>query len=237
LARPLVYLHQIAYAEKLKSRHNPNTFIMKKVFLLVAVFLIGNTTQPFANNQKDVTINLGKKHRYDKSQEIRFVEEGVLYTIDTEGSFDFEVFRKRNQNKRGRKNNYVTYNNGNRKNVKYKRHFRPRVTYDRFGRVRSVNNTNITYQRNGKVKSIGCVPMKYFRGRLMIIGDMEIVYNRNGKIRDTYGYVNSYNRKLWHNNWYVYNDHDFRNDDVIAYGDRVRNKKQFFGWLVLNPLF
>lgn len=196
---------------------------MKKVILLVAVFLIGSTTQTFANIQKDVTTNPGKKHRYDNSQEIRFVEEGVLYTLSTNGAFDFEVFRKPKRNKRGRKNGYYTYNNGNRNNVKYKRNFRPRITYDRFGRVRSVNNTNITYQRNGKVKTIGCVSMQYFRGRLMLVGDMELVYNRFGQIRDTYGYVNKYNRKLWHNNWYVYNDHDFR-DDELAFGDRVRKK-------------
>jgi hypothetical protein len=197
---------------------------MKKVFLLVAVFLIGSTTQTFANIQKDVTINPGKKHRYDNSQEIRFVEDGVLYTVATDGSFDFEPFRKRKQIKRGRNNKQIAYQNANRRNVKYKRQFRPRVTYDRFGRVRSVNQTFITYQRNGRVKTIGCVPMSYKRGRLMNIGNMQLVYNRFGDIRDTFGYVNAYNRKLWHNNWYVYNDHDFNNDYNVVYGDRVRNK-------------
>ena len=64
---------------------------MKKVFLLVAVFLIGITTQAETKtNAENVTINPGKKHRYTNAQEITFVENAVLYAVKTDGSFSFE---------------------------------------------------------------------------------------------------------------------------------------------------
>ncbi|NND87883.1 MAG: hypothetical protein HKM28_01395, partial [Flavobacteriaceae bacterium] len=155
---------------------------MKKVFLLVAVFLIGSTTPTFANHQKNVVEYPGITDRYANLQSIRFVEQGILYTVMSNGNFEFEAVRiPRKYRKRGR-NNQHDFNAGPDRRNRGHRKFHPQITWDRFGRVRSVNNTWITYKRNGKVRSIGSVPMHYQRGLLMKVGNMDIVYNRFGDI-------------------------------------------------------
>jgi len=189
---------------------------MKKVTLLVVVFLVGMTAQAQKRYvDKNVYQNQGN-HRYYNSQVIRFVENGVLYKVATNGTFDFTILnRPYTSRPRGRRNHEVNYNgtpghiyNGGRRSGFIKT--------DRFGNIHSIGRTQITYKRNGKVRSIGRVPLYYKRGRLVQIGNMQIVYNRFGKIRDTHGIINRLNRKVWHDDWYYLNDRNedwFDNDD------------------------
>lgn len=203
---------------------------MKKVILLVAVFLIGNATQTFSQRRQNVIINPGTNARYCNSMDdIRFVEAGVLYTVTTDGRFEFEVLRnskpkyKKGKNRRNHAANYysshygaVRYNQGG-------KHF-PKIKKDRFGTIVRIGKTDIFYKRNGKVKSIGSVPLFYNRGKLIQAGNLKITYNRFGKIRDTYGYINAFNRRLWHDDWCIY--HEYGTDLSYQYpSTRIRIKK------------
>jgi hypothetical protein len=178
---------------------------MKKVFLLAIVFLFGITAQATTNNQENVVTNPGKKYRYNNSQEIKFVENGVLYFVSKDGYFDFIIIDESQLYNRGRNNHKTKYH-------KRRNYFKPQIRMDRYGKIYSIGSTQIKYQRNGKVKSIGTVPLEYFRGRLTQVGFMQITYNRFGDIRDTIGYINRFNESDWHDDWYSYND-DSDDDD------------------------
>ncbi|NND62997.1 MAG: hypothetical protein HKN48_07350 [Flavobacteriaceae bacterium] len=186
---------------------------MRNVFLLVAVFLGGITTQTIAQKKEHKSFVNGKNHRYDNSQSIRFVEDGILFTVHTSGTFTFtNLYQRPYVN--GRRDHKVNYYGNYHKRRKGKRGhgYRPiRVKTDYFGNVIGVNQVCISYQRNGKVKQIGSVPLFYKRGLLRQIGGMSLQYNRFGEIRNTFGYINRLNRRVWHRDWYVYNDYD--NDD------------------------
>lgn len=202
---------------------------MKKVFLLVAVFLVGITTQAETNTQaENVNFNPGNNYRYTNTQEITFVEDGVLYAVSTEGSFSFEFLRPSQNNYRRGKNRRVYYNNGRRSNDIFdNRGRRARIIRDRYGAIIAIGHTQITYQRNGKVSTIGCVPLKYHRGLLVRAGAMEITYNRHGKIRNTYGFINRQNRNQWHNARYSYNDgRQDRNDNDWDDLERQHNRNR-----------
>lgn len=173
---------------------------MKKVFLLVAIFLVGSATQTIAQNHQNVVTNSGNKHRYYNSQEIRFVEDGVLYTVSTRGELNFTFLQASNPYRVDRRNHNVIYY-GN--DFNFRRNYRARVLKDRFGIIHRVGNTPIEYKRNGKVKRVGTIYFQYHRGLLVQVGNMQITYNRRGEIRDTQGYVNRLNRKLWHDDWYI----------------------------------
>lgn len=206
---------------------------MKKVFLLVAVFLVGNATQTFSQHRHDVVYNQGTYDRYHNSQEIRFVENGVLYMVATDGTFRFRELHRPFQYSRARRNHNTIYYSspGHHNSVKYRRGYRSNIRTDRFGRIRSIGQTLITYKRNGSVKTIGCVSMQYFRGSLLRVGNLEIIYNRRGKIRNTIGHVNRFNRKYWHDSWYRNNNdwdgddwNDDWDDDWDDYPNRKRNR-------------
>jgi hypothetical protein len=189
---------------------------MKKAILFAAVFLVGITAQTFAQrNQQQITIP-GKAYRYHNSQYINFVEDGVLYFVSSDGSFDFQFVQRVTPRKKGRRNYHNFYNGRGRSNA---------IKYDRFGNIRRIGKTNITYKRNGKVKTIGIVPLYYERGRLIQAGNMQITYNRFGNIRDTYGFVNRDNKNSWHDDWYVNNEYDC-NLEVDRYDyERKRKRK------------
>ncbi|MDC8003946.1 hypothetical protein POV27_07770 [Aureisphaera galaxeae] len=198
---------------------------MKKVLLLVALFLGGMTTQLTAqhhgNHGGHTTIKKGKKHRYYNSQSVRFVEDGVLFTVYTDGTFDFEEAAicgtpYQYQRQRQRQNRNVVYH-GNSNNRRGRRghinYNRLRVKTDLYGNIIAVNNICIGYKRNGKVKQIGSVPIYHQRGFMVQVGGMTIEYNRFGEIRRTYGTINRFNRNVWHDDWYTYNDYDNDWDD------------------------
>jgi len=202
---------------------------MRKVIVLVAVFLVGITTQTFSTNQLSVDQNPGKKHRYDKSQYIDFVENGVRYMVYTDGTFDFTIINPAHLYNRGRQNQNVIYYSsapGSVYNYNKRRRFRSAIRTDRYGTIISIGSTLITYKRNGKVKSIGIVPLRYHRGTLVQVGNMEIFYNRNGRIRNTIGNINRFNRKTWHDDWYINNDCDIDDYWKNDFGDRRRKRNK-----------
>lgn len=195
---------------------------MKNAILFVAVFLMGIATQTFAQRNNKVDYKPGTEHRYYNTQEIRFVENGVLYSVATDGTFNYSVLNRPYQYSNSRRNYNTVYYNTAPGHVTYinRRHYTsPQVKIDRYGRIRSIGETLITYQRNGKVRSIGCVALQYHRGLLTRVGNLQIVYNRRGKIKSTIGHVNRYNQQYWHEDWYGY-DSGYRDDY-----DRKRNKK------------
>lgn len=208
---------------------------MRKVILLVAVFLSGMATEAIANQKEQITYRPGKKHRYYNSHSVSFVENGVLYTVFTDGSFDFQVLNQPYRYRRGRHNNANFVHNapGRLYYKNNRRGFRNFVRTDAFGNIVRVGNTLINYKRNGRVKFIGRVQLRYQRGSLVRVGDMDLIYNRRGKIIDTYGHVNRYNRRFWHDPWNRLHDRnndwfDNRNDDWDdddrRRGNRNRNK-------------
>jgi hypothetical protein len=200
---------------------------MKKVFILVVAVLIGSTTQTFSQHNQDVIVKPGKKHRYYNSQEIRFVENGVLYKVATNGLFNFSPLRRRGNHHYGRRNHNVKHYPGSSGGVQYsygRPNYRPRITTDRFGNIRSVGSTYITYKRNGKVKSIGDVAMQYYRGKLTQVGGVKLIYNHHGKIKDTLGSINHCVNTNWHDDWY--NTYDAIYDDSRYDRKRKKNNKK-----------
>ncbi|QIE58603.1 hypothetical protein G5B37_03215 [Rasiella rasia] len=189
---------------------------MKKAILMVAVFLVGAATQAMANHQTSVERTPIKRAGFNFSKEVQFVEQGILYTIASNGTFTFKKINGAS---------YSMYRHPNKIDRRRGRYLKSRnnrlhIVKDRFGNIRSINNTRITYKRNGKVKTVGTVSLQYQRGRLTHVGNMKLVYNRFGAIRNTIGHVNKFNEKFWHDDWYVYNDR--YNDDEN--GRRVRTK-------------
>ena len=207
---------------------------MKKSILLVALFLFGMTTQTFSQRIRNVDHIPGNYDRYYNSHEIRFVENGVLYSVATDGSFRFRPLYGPYHSQRGRWNYNTNYYNSTPGGVTYV-NTRPieqfRVRYGRHGRIKAIGPVLIRYRRDGRVKSIGCVAMSYHRGLLHSVGNLQIIYNRRGKIRTTIGHVNRYNKRFWHDDWYR-NNNDWDGDDFYDEWDddwshdRRRNRKR-----------
>lgn len=196
---------------------------MRNALLLVALFLGGMTTQTIAQRHGNVHSKKGKKHRYYNSESVRFVENDVLFTVFTDGTFSFtDQFNGQpyRYNKRNHRTNY--YGKKGRRGHRRGYGNRPlRVKTDFYGNIIGVNGICISYKRNGKVKQIGSVPIYHQRGFMVQVGGMTIQYDRFGGIRNTFGHINRYNA-VWHDDWYVYNDYgnDWENDD---------NNEQWFG--------
>ena len=188
---------------------------MKKIVLLVAVFLVGTATQMMANQQYFGNKNPRTHNRYYSSNTIRFVEANVLYEVNTDGTFIFQDLGR-------------TYNYGRRGHRSLPH---CAITTDRFGRVLAIGHTQITYNRFGKVRTIGSVPLYYERGNLAQVGKMQIKYHRYGGIKDTKGYINKENKKFWHDDWYSYTEQrrDGRQNGWRTYDDgddRKRRKRK-----------
>lgn len=169
---------------------------MKKIVLLVAVFLVGTATQMMAN-QKPFGIENPRTHNhYYNSNTIRFIEANILFEVTTEGTFTFQELGQTH-----------TYNSGRRGHRN-----RPHcaIATDRFGRILAIGYTEITYNRFGKVRTIGKVPLYYERGSLVQVGKMKIKYHRHGGIKDTKGYINKENKKFWHDDWYSYTERKYK---------------------------
>jgi len=180
---------------------------MKKAILLVAVFLGGITTQTFAQRRQNVTIQPENANHYSNTQSISFVEDGILFSVNPEGAFDFSFLENRkNKHDKGYKNHKVNYYGKEKKNhhdhSDYKK--RGKIKTDDYGNIVKIGKTKIDYNRYGSVIQIGHVPLFYVHGRLQRVGNLEINYNRFGEIRDTRGFVNRHNSNSWHNDWYTY---------------------------------
>ena len=194
---------------------------MKQVFLLVALYLSGITTQANTNTQAENETNfLGNTNRYTNAQEITFVENGVLYEVTTNGSFSFEFLQPYQNTYRLSNQRQVYYNNKRSGGIIDNQGRPAKITRDRRGTIIAIGRTPITYQRNGKVNGIGSVPLNYNRGLLVRAGNMAITYNRRGNIRDTHGFINRANRNVLHNNRYTYNE--CHRDNQIDWSDLER---------------
>lgn len=186
---------------------------MKNTLLLVAVFLGGITTQLMGQEvilADDYPNNRYQRYDYVRKRSVQFVENGILFTLYTDGRFSFtNAYRYRH--------------------VNHGRNGRPiRVKTNRRGDIVKVNGTRIHYKRNGKVKRIGRVPVDYYRGRVQMIGGLSLEYNRRGWIRRTFGYVNRFNDQYWHRDWYsLIDDHNSRGSyqkNYVWEGPLVRTK-------------
>ncbi len=207
---------------------------MKKSILLVGLFLFGMTTQTFSQRIRDVDHLPGNYDRYYNSHEIRFVENGVLYSVATDGTFKFRALYGKQFSQWNRRNyniNNISTTPGPVTYVNTRPVERFRVRYGRNGRINGIGSTLIRYRRDGRVKSIGSVAINYYRGLLSSVGNLQVVYNRRGKIRTTIGHVNRYNKKFWHDDWYRYNN-DWDGDDFFDdwdddwSHDRNRNRQR-----------
>lgn len=176
---------------------------MKKVVLLASLFLVGMTAQAFTNHQSDAISNPGKHNRYKNTQEISFVENGILFTVTTNGYFRFKQLDRwspKDRYNRRDKNHLINYRPHNNQSRYTNNRYRPqslRIKRDAYGYITRIGSLPIFYNNKGKVKHIGSVRMKYRKGQLVRIGNMTITYNRFGNIRDTFGYINSLNN-FWH---------------------------------------
>lgn len=206
---------------------------MKNALLLVALFLGGMTTQTMAQKHGNVKAKKGGKHRYYNGQSVRFVENDVLFTVFTDGTFSFTdqiVGKPYRYDRRNYRTNY--YGNKGRRGNRHRYGNRPiRVVKDRYGYIIGVNNVCISYKRNGKVKQIGTVSIYHQRGYMVQVGGMTIQYDRFGGIRNTFGIINRHNDDFWHDDWYSYNDYgndyenDYSNENWYGRRNRVKSRK------------
>ena len=195
---------------------------MKKGILLVAVFLFGMTTQTFSQRRQNTDRDQGKQYRYYNAQEIRFVENGVLYAVRTDGTFQFRDLQQTYVNTYNRRTHNTVYYPSAPGQVVYtsnRRSYDPRLIVNQYGQVVRVGESLITYNRFGQVRSIGRIPLKYHKGLLKEVGDLKIKYNHYGEIKDLRGSVNRYNEKYWHEDWYK------NNNDYLIDNDRKRKRK------------
>jgi len=177
------------------SRRNSKPDIMKKVALFLAVMIASITTATAAEATTTEGLN-GITKRYRHVQPIRFVERGVVFFVYPNGSFDYNPQRTRLRVRRGTYYgasisapgfNFNYRNRGNR--------FRNglRVSYDYYGRIKTVGGIYISYNRRGKVRRIGRVNIGYNRNRLHHVGGLQVYYNNRGYTNRLSGFVNDYN--------------------------------------------
>jgi hypothetical protein len=167
---------------------------MKKVHLFAIAFLVGITAQASINTAHSSATPQGNNDRYLNSQSVSFVEDGVMYEVFLNGSFQFDLPFNQN-NYRGRK---VKTRNGNayglsRQRVN-RRIFNMPIFKDRHGVIHTIGQTQLTYNRYGRVNRIGSVKLNYSRGKLQSVGGMHIIYNRRGTVAHTIGHINAQNR-------------------------------------------
>lgn len=208
---------------------------MKKVILLAGLFLIGISAQAITNHQENVASTPGKHKRYNNAQNISFVENDIIFTVSTNGQFNFNVLnQKQHRNYRTRNNNHIGNYPQARSSGRYISNYqREYIKRDFYGNITQINRTPINYKKNGKVRSIGNVKLRYHKGRLIKVGGLDITYNRFGDIRDTFGFINTYNN-FWHDRCNLNNvNHrkqhngkaDDRNNRLKGRRDKIKNKR------------
>ena len=163
---------------------------MKKLVLLVAVFLVGTATQANVKSLETLQSPLGNYDRYLSSQSISFFEGGVLYEVFLDGSFTYSLpnatvnYRTSRSGTNARR--AAGSSNGRRVHP-------GRVFIDRYGILHAIGHTQIVYKQNGKVRKIGSVKLVYINGRLVQAGNMDVFYNRRGRVSHTLGNINRRN--------------------------------------------
>ncbi len=206
------YLKIISQLRKPKSKRVGKTvkpYIMKKGIL----FLIGL----FVTTISTTAVNTSTIENFNRNRTINFVENGVAFTVYTNGEFNFDtdVFINRNG-----------------------RNFRQQVFIDRDfrGRINFINNIPIRYNRWNNVTRIGDVIIRYNRGRIVNVGHMNISYNQFGNpiffgnVRNNFninvnlGRIYSYNDIFFNRRDFRRNYTQFRRDrNYIYYRNKANN--------------
>jgi len=172
---------------------------MKKITLVLATMLLSVTFAIAAKPTSD--LNHSDKTSINRySQPIMFVEQGIEFLIFQNG--DLDLNRKRSvqysKNYFRKNSNRKSYNNriygvagveGS-----YGHNRRAFISYDRFGRIRNIDNIYISYDHYGRVKRIGSVIMSYYYNKLEQVGRLRLQYNRWGELISTTGQVNYSNQ-------------------------------------------
>lgn len=106
--------------------------------------------------------NLNSIENYYRNRTVNFVENGIAFTVFTNGNFNYN-------------SNIFINRNG--------RRFRQNILIDRdyFGRIAFINNIPIHYNNRNRVSRIGDVIIRYNRGRVVNVGYLDISYNRYGE--------------------------------------------------------
>ena len=171
---------------------------MKKgVLFFIGFFVIAfSTTLTNANT-------VGNFHR---NRTINFVENGVAFSVFTDGNFNYDT-------------DVFMYRNG--------RRFRQNIIIDRDyrGRINFINNVPIRYNRWNNVTQIGDVFINYNRGRIINVGHLTISYNHFGEplffgnVRNNVN-LNIYSGRIWSYNDPFFYGRDFRRNYTQFRSDR-----------------
>lgn len=172
---------------------------MKKgIFLTIGIFIATLSIN---------AANLKSTENYYKNRSVNFVENGIAFTVFTNGSFNYDtnVFLHRNE-----------------------RRFRQNIIIDRdyLGRIAFINNIPIRYNNRDRVTRIGDVTIRYNRGRIINVGYLDISYNRYGE-PIFFGSVrrNNINLNIYSGRICNYNDpFFFRNDFRRSYAEFRRDR-------------
>lgn len=161
---------------------------MKKLAVLVVLFLVGMTAQ--ANQVTNLDHSQERGIRYNSSKSIQFVQRGVTFIVHSNGTFTYRASRGNNVvsnvGRRGARRTAPGHSYG----VSYVNNsYSPNVSYNSYGQISRVGRNIIRYNRYGIVQSIGNVRLRYNNGCLVRAGNMHIRYNRNGRIINTYGTI------------------------------------------------
>jgi hypothetical protein len=183
---------------------------MKKgVLFLIGLFVVTLTSTAANTTSIDFT------HR---NRTINFVENGIAFTVFTNGNFNYST-------------DVFNYRNG--------RRYRQNIIIDRDyrGRINFINNIPIRYNRWDNVTRIGEVIINYNRGRIINVGHLSISYNhfgepiffgnvrRNNINLNIYsGRICSYNDPFFYGNDFRRNYRQFRRDrNFVYYKNRSNN--------------
>ena len=178
MARSLVYTSR-KRTPKVGNVLTLTLLIMKKLAIVVVLFLGGMTAQA---NVTALDHNTNRGIRYNNAQPITFVQKGVTFFVNTNGSFDFNFSRGAIQGRRGQFLNAPGHTYG--VTFPYRN-----IRYDRRGNIVKIGRNFISYNRNGRVNQIGNVTLRYHRGQLVRIGNMRIIYNKRGRMYQVRGNV------------------------------------------------
>ena len=160
---------------------------MKKLAVVVVLFLVGMTAQ--ANQVTNLDHNLERGIRYNSSKSIQFVQRGISFIVYSNGAFTYNASQK---------NNVVSYTSrrspkttpGHTYGVSYvNNNYSPNVSYNNYGQISKIGRNSIHYDRYKNVKSIGNVKLYYNNKCLVRVGNMHIKYNKYGYITKTYGSI------------------------------------------------
>lgn len=162
---------------------------MKKVHLFAIAFLVGISAQATINTEHSSATPYGTLSRYLNTQSVTFVEDGVMYEVFLNGSFQFDLPHYQT-NYRGRS---AITRRGQVVRTTNRRLLGKRIFKDRFGTIHGIGRTEIGYNAYGRVNRIGSVRLRYSNGKLRQVGNMHIFYGHRSRVTHTTGNINRRN--------------------------------------------